>query len=377
MDADVIVVGVGTMGAMAAWRAASRGVRVIGIEQFGIGHDQSAAGGESRQFRDCLLEPEVLPMVATARGLYQDLERASGRSILLETGGITIGADGSPLITMLRQRAGIEGVPLREYDSATAAARHPMHRFQSDEVIIEEDRSGVIRPEVAITSAVDVARDLGADIRSASRVTAIEERAGGVTVRYDGVEVTASTVIVTAGPWSFRMLPDLAEGAEVRRVMLTWYPVRDADAFSPAVFPTWTRVLEDGMTVFGVPVLDGFSTKVASVEMHGDVGDPDALDRSVRLSELAVTNRSATRFLRGVGGEPVRTTVHMEGFMPDGQPLVGLMPGSSRIVVGAGFSGRGFKMATSVGELLAALALDGGAPVDLSVWDPARFSPAA
>ena len=48
MDAEVGIIGVGTMGSMAAWHLAKRDISVIGFEQFGIGHDRSAAGGESQ-----------------------------------------------------------------------------------------------------------------------------------------------------------------------------------------------------------------------------------------------------------------------------------------------------------------------------------------
>jgi sarcosine oxidase len=40
MDADVIVVGLGAFGAMAAWRLDSPGMKVLGFELYTIGHDQ-------------------------------------------------------------------------------------------------------------------------------------------------------------------------------------------------------------------------------------------------------------------------------------------------------------------------------------------------
>jgi glycine/D-amino acid oxidase-like deaminating enzyme len=63
----------------------------------------------------------------------------------------------------------------------------------------------------------------------------------------------------------------------------------------------------------------------------------------------------------------------MEGFMDDGQPLVGFHPDMPDVVVGVGFSGRGFKMTPAIGEVLARFAADGGVELPLEMWDPSRF----
>ena len=48
---DVIVVGLGAMGSAAAWQAARRGWRVLGIEQFGAAHDRGSSHGQTRIIR--------------------------------------------------------------------------------------------------------------------------------------------------------------------------------------------------------------------------------------------------------------------------------------------------------------------------------------
>ena len=51
LDAEVGVVGTGTMGSMTMWQLARRGVSVLGFEQFSLGHDRGAGAGETRQYR--------------------------------------------------------------------------------------------------------------------------------------------------------------------------------------------------------------------------------------------------------------------------------------------------------------------------------------
>ena len=48
---DVIVVGVGGMGSAACYQLARRGVRVLGLEKFEIGHTMGSSHGLSRILR--------------------------------------------------------------------------------------------------------------------------------------------------------------------------------------------------------------------------------------------------------------------------------------------------------------------------------------
>jgi sarcosine oxidase len=88
MDADVIVVGSGTMGSFTLWRLASRGVRAIGIEQFEPGYDRGSGHGESRIIRTVNFEGSTyVPLAHHAFGLWHELEQESAESLLTITGG--------------------------------------------------------------------------------------------------------------------------------------------------------------------------------------------------------------------------------------------------------------------------------------------------
>ena len=51
MTYDVIVLGVGGMGSATVHELARRGCKVLGIEQFNIGHDQGSSHGVNRIIR--------------------------------------------------------------------------------------------------------------------------------------------------------------------------------------------------------------------------------------------------------------------------------------------------------------------------------------
>lgn len=96
MDAQVAVIGVGSMGSMALWQLARAGVDAIGFEQYAPGHDRAAAGGESRIFRTAYLEgPGYVPLLQRALELWRELEHESGQPLLTMTGGLMIGREDS------------------------------------------------------------------------------------------------------------------------------------------------------------------------------------------------------------------------------------------------------------------------------------------
>ena len=60
-DVDVVVVGLGGLGSATAWQLARRGARVVGLEQFELGHDRGASHDTSRILRHSYHTPGVRP----------------------------------------------------------------------------------------------------------------------------------------------------------------------------------------------------------------------------------------------------------------------------------------------------------------------------
>ena len=79
---DVIVAGVGTMGAATCWHLAQRGLRVLGLEQFGIPHARGSSHGYSRAIRLSYYEhPDYVPLLKRAWDLWRDLEVAAQKPL--------------------------------------------------------------------------------------------------------------------------------------------------------------------------------------------------------------------------------------------------------------------------------------------------------
>ena len=76
---DVIVLGVGSMGAATCYHIAARGFKVLGLEQFSIPHEQGSHGGQSRIIRKAYFEhPDYVPLMERAYSNWSALEDSSG-----------------------------------------------------------------------------------------------------------------------------------------------------------------------------------------------------------------------------------------------------------------------------------------------------------
>ena len=96
---DIIVVGVGAMGSATCFQLASRGVRVLGIEQYDIPHERGSSHGHSRMIRTAYYEePRYVPLLKRAYTLWDELETLSGERILYRVGGLYMGPSDGVLV---------------------------------------------------------------------------------------------------------------------------------------------------------------------------------------------------------------------------------------------------------------------------------------
>src|SRR5258708_5830049 len=96
---DVIVIGLGGMGSAAAFELARRGRRVLGLEQFALGHDQGSSHGHTRIIRKAYYEhPDYVPLVQRAFERWYDLEQRLGKHLLTECPCLSIGPSGSAML---------------------------------------------------------------------------------------------------------------------------------------------------------------------------------------------------------------------------------------------------------------------------------------
>jgi sarcosine oxidase len=153
--------------------------------------------------------------------------------------------------------------------------------------------------------------------------------------------------------------------------VLSWFaPYRPAE-FMVSAFPAFIRDT-GGLHLFGVPIMDGVSVKAGVADQFGTVDDPDEFVRDVRPDELRVLRDAVAELLPGLRPNPIRVSVHMDGYTADRHALVGALPGQPGVWLLGGFSGHGFKLAPVFGQLMAELLTEAKPLLPIDRFDPAR-----
>ena len=76
---DVVVVGLGALGSATAWQLSRRGLRVLGLEQFELGHDRGASHDTSRILRHSYHTPGYVRLTFDAYRDWADARGGRGR----------------------------------------------------------------------------------------------------------------------------------------------------------------------------------------------------------------------------------------------------------------------------------------------------------
>lgn len=357
-DADVGVVGLGAMGSMTAWRLAKRGVSVVGWDRLAPGHDQSASGGESRIFRTAYKEgPAYVPLLIRSRALWQELEAESGTRLLNLIGAISMADEGSDYMRNVLASCETFKIDHELLSAAQVKERYPVHRLDPGEVAVLDRWAGYIRPDRANMTAARRAEALGARLHRYTPIRDIAFGQHGATVYSDTQEWRVRKLVLTAGPWTRKLLPGTADTHKLVRIVLAWYRTENDALFQPEVFPIFMR-LSGGLDFCGWPMINGDSVKLGRNGSHGVFEDADRLDRNVEPEWFVRWRRMIRGYLPGIIPDPVRVGAYMDSWTPSGNAVVDLHPDCSNLVTLYGFSGHGYKLAPMFGEIAAKLALE-------------------
>jgi sarcosine oxidase len=377
MRYDAVVLGLGGMGSAVAAHAASRGMRVLGLERFSPAHDRGSSHGETRIIRQAYFEsPDYVPLLRRAYELWDALEGRTGTSLRARTGGLFVGRPETPVVAGTLLSARQWQLAHEVYDATELRRRYPMLTPRDDEIAVYEAVAGALFPEAGVRAHLEVAAAAGAELRFGAEVRGWDAGDAGVGVALaDGTRVEAARLAICAGPWFARIAPDLRIPLRVERNVQFWFAPLDRDAVSPERLPTYAVERDGERMVYGFPDFGGG----AKVAHHGSgvTADPDALDRTVRDDEILAARTALASFVPAACGPFVRAAPCMYTLTPDEHFAIGPHPRAPRVVVAGGFSGHGYKFAPVVGEIVAALLAADAPPFGLDLFDPARFGQAA
>ncbi|QDP97715.1 N-methyl-L-tryptophan oxidase [Microlunatus elymi] len=381
-DPDVIVVGLGSMGAAAANELAGRGVRVLGLEAFWPAHDQGSGHGASRIIRQSYFEgADYVPLLRSAYAGWRRLQEESKINLITLCGGLYIGNADGPIFTGALAAAQKWGLPHEVLDASAIRTGFPTFAPAEDALAVWEQNAGFVRPEAAIRANLDLARARGADLRFAEPVLGWSVgRGGGVRVTTRRDSYAADRLVLAAGAWMPVLLADLGLPLVVQRQVMYWFEPQVTEALPHRAYaadhhPVYIEERHDDQQIYGFPMHEGVDGGMKiGVHRAGNLIETtaDDLDRTIAAAEINSVQQRMRRLVPATG-DPIKAKVCMYTMTPDEHFVLGAHPDHDQVSIAAGFSGHGFKFVPVIGEILADLAQHGHTGHPIGLFDPRRF----
>ena len=372
---DVVVAGAGGMGSAALYHLARRGVRVCAVERFGIAHDRGSSHGDTRIIRKAYMEhPDYVPLLHRAYALWEELEAEEAGELLARVGLLVAGDPNAEAMQGQAACYQAHDLPHESLDAAAIATRYPSLALPAEWSGFYDPLGGFLRVEEGVRRHVALAQKHGAQLYPGEAMLSWRREGDGVVVETERRRLLATRLVLTAGAWAVPELCRLGVAAQVVRKVQLWYQGRGVEQYARGAFPCF--FMADGAHYFyGFPAEVPWGLKVAEHNVsHDPVADPLQLNRALTAGDqLAVLNFLA-RFFSALQPVLSKYAACMYSLTPDKHFVLDIHPECPAVVLGAGFSGHGFKFAPVVGEILAELALEGDTNHPIEFLRLSRFT---
>jgi sarcosine oxidase, subunit beta len=360
-------VGAGVHGAAAAFHLASRGVRTVIVER------TSPAGGptglSSGICRAYYTNPFLAGVARDAIAMFERFRELTGTDAGHRRTGLYLLHPADDVATMRATVARLHelGIETDVVEPSELAERLPSFDLSGIAIGAFERHAGYADPHATTEGLFRAALERGAEARLGTSVVGIEPAptGGGVLATDAGERLACERILLAAGPWTrplVRMVGlDLPLTVE-RHVVASfgWGRAEPVPGFADV--PGGLYLRPDGDDQF----LLGWLTPAPEV-------DPDRYATSISPAEVEALVRGL------VARVPVLELAESQGgwaslydVSPDWQPVIGeIAPG---IVVDAGTSGHGFKLAPALGAHVADLVTGKEVDPGLAAFVPSRFA---
>jgi glycine/D-amino acid oxidase-like deaminating enzyme/glycine cleavage system aminomethyltransferase T len=371
---QVVVIGGGIAGVSCAYHLAEAGVRDVVLVEKGeltSGSTHHAAGLVT-QFNP---SPTMMRFRRYSVQLYEEL------GVFEPVGSLRIASSRESLLELRRGVSRAHAIGLDAELVGPEEARRFMPAITDRELYgaVWMPGDGYVDPHIATYAVASAARELGAEIRIHTLVTGIDVRDGRVrAVETEDGAIECETVVNAAGMWAPRvaaMVGAFACSIPVDHQHIALHAVEGHEL--PHDMPCFrdTDNLIYGKAESGGVMFGGYEPNPDSRWEDGVPWEHGARTVPADHERFEQLMAGAARRFPWLDDAGVTALVcHPDAMTPDGNPLLGPMPGVEGFWTAAGLSLNGFGGAGGLGKALAELFTSGEAEVDVQPYRPWRFA---
>ncbi len=361
------VIGGGIIGSWTALHLVRAGVPTVLIEQFPFEHARGSSHGGSRAFR--MLQNDDLTMLIYSLSEWKDLEKGDQGSLFIQTGLISFGEEKDPYLLESINKVKQGGYQCKLMGPEEIRKQYPMIRYPNKWSAAYDKTAGILVAGNCVNTVKNEFSKLGGKIVKAfvKGITSEVERGANVHIYHpSGHEENLSfkKVVACAGPWTSKMFPQLRPLLTTKLIPVTYWqelnelgrPVENPKESMYSAASGFPVIFNARLTdVYAIPSYE--YPGLMKVLYHGGPdADPDARDKENLLPYIAHVSDYIKKYLPNLDySKPAILERCMYTCTTDNLPILDEI--EENIIVGAGFSGSGFKHSPAMGKSLASLAL--------------------
>jgi monomeric sarcosine oxidase len=379
---DVIVIGAGGVGSAAAYYLSKAGKKVLLLEQFELNHQNGSSYGYSRVIRYTYDNPIYINLMRDAYPLWFALQEEAGEQLYVKTGGLDFGFPEKETFQALKRSMDEAGLDYEHLDQAEIARRYPQFALDDGMEGLFQSESGLLRASRCVLAHTRLAQERGAVVMDQTPVVKISPTAGGVEVRTETEVYGCDRIVLTAGSWAKGLLAEqgIDLPLKIMPCQLGFYQPKNSADFEPGKFPVFFAHMNGdyGEMPYGIPHEDpSIGVKITTFYGWDTVDKPSEVDYTPSQEWTERIRGFARQYIPDAAGPLLATRRCLYTLTPEKHFIVDQHPNHPQVVIGAGFSGHGFKFTTLMGKMLADLAVEGATPHDTSLFKVTRFLPVA
>ncbi|XP_054868065.1 peroxisomal sarcosine oxidase [Amphiprion ocellaris] len=373
---DCVVIGAGVQGSFTAYQLAKHKQKTLLLEQFILPHTRGSSHGQTRIIRKAYDEDFYVNMMDESYELWAQLEREAGVKLYRQTGLLVMGPEKSHYYEQVKNTLQRNKVPMVTLTSDNFNQHIPHVKLTEGNGAVVEVTAGVLYADRALKAVQAQFQKLGGVIRDNEMVMDIKP-GPIVTVSTSAGVYRAKRVVITAGPWANRLLAHtgLQLPLEVVKINVCYWKEKVPGSYDVRRrFPCFilTESQESKEHIYGLPSNE-YPGLVKICYHTGSKADPDQRDQQTDRSDINILQRCVKHCFPGLIPEPAVVESCLYTLTPDRHFVLDCHPTYSNIVIGAGFSGHGFKFGPIMGKLLCELSLGEVPSYDLSPFRIRRF----
>jgi sarcosine oxidase subunit beta len=367
--ASAVIIGGGVVGCSIAYHLARRGLRDVAVlerETVGSGTTSKAAGGIRVQFpaeteiRFSLESIEVFARFADEFGVDPGYKTIGYLYLLSDERHLR----GFEKRIALQRKLGAD---VRIITPAEAQKLVPALRVDDLIAAVWGPQDGMAGPAEVTNGFARRARELGATLVEGVAVTALARSNGRVTgVITSAGAIAAPVVVNAAGPAAARV-------GRLAGLELPVHP-RRRHIFFTEPFPEIP-----GPVPLTTDVTSGFYFRKEMEQVLLSPGDVEDIGEDFNVPmdwgkveeavQKAIHRLPIIEHARIAGG-----WAGLRPLTPDDHAIIGWAPGAEGFFLAVGFGGHGFQHSPATGRYVAEWLVDGKPSLDLSLFDPSRFT---